>query len=151
SYWKPGETITIDSFPGADLKELLSANAHRKTMLSNFLANYLPKRFSEAFINAYLDNRPLNSYSKREFGEISEKLCHWKIQPSGTEGFAKAEATLGRINTLELSSKTMESKKIPGLYFVGEAVDVTGHLGGYNLQWAWSSGAVAGRAIAEHQ
>lgn len=151
SYWKPGETITIDSFPGADLKELLSANAHRKTMLSNFLANYLPKRFSEAFINAYLDNRPLNSYSKREFGEISEKLCHWKIQPSGTEGFAKAEATLGGINTLELSSKTMESKKIPGLYFVGEAVDVTGHLGGYNLQWAWSSGAVAGRAIAEHQ
>jgi len=148
SYWEPGESIAINCFPGEDLKKLLSANAHRKMLLSNFLANHLPKRFAEAFVSAYLENRPLNSYTKREFDDLSQKLCCWKIQPTGTEGFAKAEATLGGIDTLELSSKTMESKKIRGLYFIGEAVDLTGHLGGYNLQWAWSSGATAGRAIA---
>ncbi|HRI85119.1 MAG TPA: NAD(P)/FAD-dependent oxidoreductase, partial [Ignavibacteria bacterium] len=97
------------------------------------------------FTGKYFASKPINQYSGKEIKYISDKIHNWKLIPSGTEGYEKAEVTAGGIDTSELSSKTMESKKVKGLYFIGEATDVTGWLGGYNFQWAWSSGVAAGK------
>ncbi|HEY6804755.1 MAG TPA: NAD(P)/FAD-dependent oxidoreductase [Pyrinomonadaceae bacterium] len=141
SYWKPGDTISIDLLPDIESFEADEAE------LINVLARSLPKRFAQAWCELFAHSKPLKQYGRRELETIASQLHDFKILPSGTEGFKKAEVTVGGISTRELSSQTMEAKKVPGLYFIGEVVDVTGHLGGYNFQWAWSSGYVAGQSL----
>ncbi len=149
SYWKPGENININLLPDIDVDNLLKmkqkkqANLKLKTVLSEIL----PKRLIAALFEASLLDLPLQELSHARISEISERLQHWEIKPNGTEGYRTAEVTLGGVDCDELSSKTMESKKIEGLYFIGEIVDVTGWLGGYNFQWAWSSGWCAGQVV----
>ncbi len=147
SYWEKGAPISIDFLPEIDLLGLFTKNQSRKIELKNFLATLMPKSLAEALCRGFFESRRLTQYPPREFRRISEKLHSFELLPYGTEGFARAEVTLGGVDTAELSPKTMESKRVKGLYFVGEVVDVTGWLGGYNLQWAWSSGATAGRSI----
>lgn len=147
SYINKGESISVNLLPETDFYEILKNNSDRKTQLSNFLSVYLPKRFAQAFMNKYSSSGPLITFPDKELKLISDKLHNWKLTPSGTEGFDKAEVTVGGVDTDELSSKTMESKKVKGLYFIGEVVDVTGWLGGYNFQWAWASGFAAGKAV----
>ena len=113
--------------------------------IENLLGRYLPGRLAQKWCDLSIQSKPLNQYTEREFREIAHKLRNWQIIPDGTEGYAKAEVTLGGVDTDELSSRTMEAKKVSGLYFIGEVVDVTGQLGGFNLQWAWSSGYAAGQ------
>ncbi len=115
--------------------------------MKNFLSKYLPKRLAQKWCDLHLLSKPLYQYTEKELGDIALHLQDWEIRPAGTEGYATAEVTLGGVDTDELSSKTMEAKKVPGLYFVGEVVDVTGQLGGFNLQWAWSSGYAAGQYV----
>ncbi|MDQ3022658.1 MAG: NAD(P)/FAD-dependent oxidoreductase [Bacteroidota bacterium] len=147
SYWKEGKHISINLFPDKNLFEIFLGNLNNKTELINFISNYFPKRFAEIFCNKYFLSKPINQYSQKEYQLISEKFHNWIVFPTGTEGFTKAEVTLGGVDANELSSKTMESKKVNGLYFIGEVVDVTGWLGGYNFQWAWSSGFAAGQKV----
>jgi predicted Rossmann fold flavoprotein len=109
------------------------------------LSEYLPRRLAHKWSELHASSRPLCTYSDKELKDIASKLHNWTTTPGGTEGYKKAEITLGGIDTGELSSKTMESKSVSGLYFAGEVVDVSGQLGGYNLQWAWSSGFTAGQ------
>ena len=115
--------------------------------LRTLLSGFLPKRIAQMWCDLYIPSRPVNQYSDREIEKIAHQLRHWTIRPAGTEGYRKAEVTLGGVDTDELSSKTMEAKKVPGLYFIGEVVDVTGQLGGYNLHWAWASGYTAGQYV----
>jgi hypothetical protein len=116
-----------------------------KIEMRNLLAEYVPKRFAQAWSDYRLIARPINETSDRELKEIANQLHAWSIIPKGTEGYETAEVTAGGVNTDALSSKTMEANKVPGLFFIGEVVDVTGELGGYNLHWAWASGYVAGQ------
>lgn len=110
------------------------------------LGRELPKRFVDKLVElGQLNNKPMRQYNERELEAIATLLGDWQILPNGTEGYRTAEVTLGGVDTNELSSKTMAARKVPGLYFIGEVVDVTGWLGGYNFQWAWSSGWVAGQ------
>ncbi len=145
SYWQPKKAIHINLLPDKDMSILLKNNQSSKISLKNFLKNHLPSRLTEILCDHFLENKPLNSYSLDQLHRIGKKLNHWEFIPQGTEGYAKAEVTVGGIDTNELSSKTMEVKKVPGLYFIGEVVDVTGHLGGFNFQWAWGSGYAAGQ------
>jgi hypothetical protein len=145
SYWDNGDTLTINLLPDLEVFEFLRQARNSKLSLSTVLESLLPKRFIQNWFESRGGTRPMNSYSLKELHGIAEELNAWMIAPFGTEGYGKAEVTVGGIDTDELSSKTMEAKRIPGLYFVGEIVDVTGWLGGYNFQWAWSSGWVAGQ------
>jgi predicted Rossmann fold flavoprotein len=145
SYWKEGEPVVLDLLPDTDIYELLASRRGSRMEMSNFLSRYLPKRFAHRWCDAYLTSKPLCRFDERELKDAVYRLHNWEIFPLGTEGYKKAEVTLGGVDTVELSSRTMESRKVPGLYFAGEVVDVTGQLGGYNLQWAWSSGYVAGQ------
>ncbi|MFO1519588.1 MAG: NAD(P)/FAD-dependent oxidoreductase [bacterium] len=149
SYWKPGDLLTIDLFPERDLAEWLLDKKLRKERgeLKNVLAQILPKRFSELWCERHAPSRPLSEYTDAALRKIAEELHHWRILPEGTEGYEKAEVTRGGVDTSELSSKTLEAHRVPGLYFVGEVMDVTGHLGGHNFQWAWASGFAAGQAV----
>ena len=147
SYWKPGKPIRIDLLPHADMSMLLKTHQTDKTTLKNLLKEHFPSRLADVLCANFFKNKPLNQYSEKQLEQIAHFLHHWTINPQGTEGYAKAEVTAGGINTNELSSKTMESKKVPGLYFIGEVVDVTGHLGGFNFQWAWASGFAAGQYV----
>ena len=147
SYWKPGAAIAIDLLPEVSAHKLLEENKTTNLELANFLSRYLPKRFAQAWSELKSYAKPLNQFSSRELEAIAFELHNLAITPSGTEGFKKAEVTAGGISTNELSSKTMEARKVPGLYFIGEVVDVTGHLGGFNFQWAWSSGFAAGQSV----
>lgn len=147
SYWKEGIRIVIDLLPGNNLYELLHENSKSRIELVNFISNFFPKRFAEVFCKRYFNSKPLNQFPQKELRLISDKFHEWEISPAGTEGFDKAEVTLGGVDTGELSSKTMESKRVKGLYFIGEVVDVTGWLGGYNFQWAWASGFAAGQCV----
>ncbi|PXW81722.1 hypothetical protein C8R34_13411 [Nitrosomonas sp. Nm84] len=152
SYWRPGESLYVNLLPQQDAWQMLLAHKQSTTMLPNLLTRYLPKRFVQAWCTVMLMQlamtaKPMNQYRDGELRQIADKLHNWQIVPSGTVGYKKAEVTLGGVDTHELSSKTMESKRIPGLYFIGEVVDVTGHLGGFNFQWAWSSGYAAGRVV----
>ncbi|HLF14683.1 MAG TPA: NAD(P)/FAD-dependent oxidoreductase [Bacteroidota bacterium] len=144
SYWRPGTSVTLDLSPGSDVGKILAGRRGERTELSTVLSEILPKRFVKAWCGRFAASRPMSGHSNGELKRIASGLHSWTIVPAGTEGFAKAEVTCGGIDTGELSSKTMESKKVPGLCFIGEVVDVTGHLGGYNFQWAWASGYVAG-------
>jgi predicted Rossmann fold flavoprotein len=147
SYWKKGETLSIDLLPDREAREILTAKHQSETELANLLSHYLPRRFAHAWCELFAPSRPLKSYSTRELEEIARRLKDWHLQPDGTEGYRKAEVTLGGVDTAELSSKSMEARRAPGLYFIGEVVDVTGHLGGHNFQWAWASGFAAGQYV----
>jgi len=149
SYWKPGEDITINLLPEIDLAELIKTQQTKQpnTKLKSALTEILPKRLIPVMLGPEIIDKPLQELSRSSIREIAGKLHHWKIKPNGTEGYRTAEVTLGGIDCNELSSKTMESKKESGLYFIGEVIDVTGWLGGYNFQWAWSSGWCAGQVV----
>ncbi len=145
SYWKESEIITIDWAPETRVTAPLmtSSTGRDATTAKAVLRNTFPSRLAERLID--LTNPP--RWNNTAIQQIEHQLHHWNFKPQGTEGYEKAEVTAGGIDTSELSAKTMESKQVPGLYFIGEVVDVTGHLGGHNFQWAWASGAAAGRAI----
>lgn len=149
SYWQPGESITINLLPDRELVEDLknAQQQHPNQQLKTWLAQLLPKRVVNTLLDENTANKTLHSLSRTEFSTISEQLQAWKIRPNGTEGYRTAEVTLGGVDCDALSSKTMEAKNVPGLYFIGEVVDVTGWLGGYNFQWAWSSGWCAGQYV----
>ncbi len=115
--------------------------------LSNILSEYLPRRFAHRWCEANGLYGPICRYTETQIAQAAHLLSHWIITPAGTEGYSNAEITAGGIDTDELSSKTMEAKKVPGLYFVGEVIDIAGQLGGYNLHWAWASGYVAGQYV----
>ncbi len=149
SYWKNGESIRVDLLPGFDLASHLKEQqvSRPRAELATVLSSLLPRNFAKAMCETYLNNQPINRLSDNELGAIAESLKAWTISPSGTEGYRKAEVALGGVDTNGLSSKTMEAVKVPGLFFIGEAVDVTGPLGGYNFQWAWASGFCAGQYV----
>jgi predicted Rossmann fold flavoprotein len=147
SYWQPGETISLDLLPGADAREILSGARDGEIELANLLGQHLPRRFAQAWCARYAPSQRLRRYNSKTLREIAERLHDWRVAPVGTEGYRKAEVTAGGVSTDELSAKTMEARRVPGLYFIGEVVDVTGHLGGYNFQWAWASGFAAGQAV----
>ncbi|MDT0595752.1 NAD(P)/FAD-dependent oxidoreductase [Glaciecola petra] len=147
SYWLPGEDITVDLYPTGNFDEVLEQAIAAQPMLQlkNFLSTLFAKRFVETFLQLLqIESMMLKQLNHKQKANLSTSIHAWKIKPSGTEGYRTAEVTLGGVNTDHLSSKTMEVKDHPGLFFIGEAVDVTGWLGGYNFQWAWSSGYVAG-------
>ena len=145
-YWEPGMKIEIDLLPDTDIHKVLAERRRSKMLMQNLLAEHLPKRLAQAWCGQRSISKPLDQTSDKELREIAKGLRFWEITPRGTEGYATAEVTAGGVDTDELSSRTMESRKVPGLYFIGEVVDVTGELGGYNLHWAWASGHAAGQA-----
>ncbi|HEU0072627.1 MAG TPA: NAD(P)/FAD-dependent oxidoreductase [Dehalococcoidia bacterium] len=147
SYWREGEPIEIDLLPDESAEELLEAAKDDTRALPVLLAERLPRRFAQAWCNRYGSNLVLDKLSERQRRQIAQRLNAWQLYPNGTEGFDKAEVMVGGVDTRELSSKTMEARKVPGLYIIGECVDVTGWLGGYNFQWAWASGFAAGQAV----
>jgi hypothetical protein len=147
SYWKRGDAISINLLPEENAGLLFARERRSEMELANLLGQHLPRRFAHAWCALYAPSRPLNQYSPRELDEIAHGLHHWRLVPEGSEGYRKAEVTAGGVDTEELSSKTMEARRAPGLYFIGEVVDVTGHLGGFNFQWAWASGFAAGQYV----
>ena len=148
SYWEPGEAITVNMAPGRDMLAELKTAKRETPKLSpeKWLMAQLPSRLA-AHIGAQLRYKRLADMPDRELANLALQVSAWHIRPAGTEGYRKAEVTRGGVDTDELSSKTMESRKIAGLYFIGEVVDVTGHLGGHNFQWAWASGVACGQAL----
>ena len=147
SYCQPGDIISINLFPNENIEEILKQNHRNKIYLKQFLQNKLPKRLVEKLVDHIIPNKRLPSYTEKELIEVAKKLQQWEVTFSETEGYAKAEVTVGGVDTKEISSKTMESNKVKGLYFIGEVVDVTGQLGGFNFQWAWGSGFAAGQVV----
>jgi predicted Rossmann fold flavoprotein len=149
SYWKPGEDIKIHMLPDLDWQEFLKTQRHgrSKNELKTILSDVLPKRFVQRIFEwGDFQNKPMAELGDKDIRKIEEYFTHYRIKPNGTEGYRKAEVTLGGVCTSELDAKTLESKKVSGLYFIGEVVDVTGWLGGYNFQWAWASGYACGQA-----
>ena len=147
SYWSRGDAVSIDLLPGLDARAMLEENRASNAELSALLARHLPRRFAQSWCELYAPRGPVRAIPPTELKSIAERLKDWRVEPSGTEGFQKAEVTRGGVSTDELSSKTLESRRAPGLYFIGEVVDVTGQLGGYNFQWAWASGHAAGQFV----
>jgi predicted Rossmann fold flavoprotein len=147
NYWRPGNAIAINLLPDQQVLDILKDNQSSGIELANLLSQYLPRRFAHAWCQLYAPSRPLRQYNHAELQDLADKIHHLQITPSGTEGFKKAEVTAGGVATTELSSQTMEARRVPGLYFIGEVVDVTGQLGGYNFQWAWASGYAAGQVV----
>jgi predicted Rossmann fold flavoprotein len=149
SYWTAGSALQINLLPGLDLFSVLKSQRMRQPqkMLRSILSEYLPKRLLFVFLDEPSANRKLVDCSDRHFQDAANSIQQWQVTPAGTEGYKKAEVTCGGVDCAAISSKTMESLKVPGLYFVGEVLDVTGWLGGYNLQWAWSSGWCAGQYV----
>ncbi|MCA3018978.1 MAG: NAD(P)/FAD-dependent oxidoreductase [Rhodocyclaceae bacterium] len=153
SYWQAGsakDPIHVNVLPGAQ-PAALKDKRQSKAQLHNLLAEVLPRRFADSWCLAHQLTKPANELSDSAFNTVLEQLRDWRIKPSGTLGYNKAEVTLGGVDTRTLSSKTMAVTNQPNLYFIGEVVDVTGHLGGFNFQWAWASGHAAGIAIAERR
>ena len=149
SYWRAGEAVMINLLPQVNLETELKLKRRQKlkNTLKTILDSYLPKRLINSLLPEELLDITLQDLSDRHIQQIANQLHHWTIKPNGTEGYRTAEVTVGGVDCDELSSKTMASKKVPGLYFIGEVVDVTGWLGGYNFQWAWSSGWCAGQYV----
>lgn len=149
SYWQPGDALRVNLLPDMDVDEFLTSQqtSHPGTELRTVLAEVLPKRLAQRLCELSFGNKAVRRYSKPELQAIADKLQCWDFRPIGSEGYRTAEVTLGGVNTDELSSTTMTSKKVPGLYFIGEVLDVTGHLGGFNFQWAWASGHAAGQVV----
>jgi predicted Rossmann fold flavoprotein len=151
SFWRAGQALEVDLAPGRDVAALLhAAKATSKRQLGNELATHLPQRLADTWLsNAGASAQmPMPQLRDRDLDALAAGLKRWRIAPSGSEGWRKAEVTAGGVDTRELSSQSMESRRQPGLYFIGEVVDVTGWLGGYNFQWAWSSAAACGEALA---
>ena len=146
SYWQPGDDLRIDLLPDQDVGDWLIAQrlARPVAELKTVLGDALPKRLAQRLCEQWFESRPMRQYREAELAQIGSQLNAWPITASGTEGYRTAEVTLGGVDTNGLSSSTMQSKLVPGLYFIGEVVDVTGWLGGYNFQWAWASGQAAG-------
>ncbi|EOW6847082.1 NAD(P)/FAD-dependent oxidoreductase [Cronobacter sakazakii] len=152
SYWQPGEWVTVNLLPDTDAAAFIDEQraAHPNQSLKNTLAMLLPKRLVECLQSlGQIPDVTLKQLNSRQQQELLETLHGWRVQPNGTEGYRTAEVTLGGVDTHELSSRTMEARTVPGLYFIGEVVDVTGWLGGYNFQWAWSSAWACAQALAE--
>jgi predicted flavoprotein YhiN len=147
SYWRPGLGVTINLLPEHNALKLFKEQENKELTLANFLSQFLPRRFALAWCALNFPSQPLKRFTPNQLADIAQKLNYWEIIPAGTEGYRKAEVTAGGISTDELSSQTMEVKSVPGLYFIGEVVDVTGQLGGYNFQWAWASGYAAGQNV----
>ncbi|MHA0983939.1 NAD(P)/FAD-dependent oxidoreductase [Kosakonia cowanii] len=154
SYWLPGEFVTINLVPECDLAEFLNQqrDTHPNQSLKNTLGMQLPKRLVECLQQlGQIPDVTLKQLNGRDQEKLVETLTAWRVQPNGTEGYRTAEVTLGGVDTHELSSRTMEARNVPGLYFIGEVMDVTGWLGGYNFQWAWSSAWACAQALAEQE
>lgn len=150
SFWRAGQKVTVNLVPEIDVDELLerSLAKHPNQSLKNTLAKVLPKRLVDVLIELkLLEDKPLKQLSSKQLSEVTAQLEQWQITPNGTEGYRTAEVTLGGVDTNHLSSKTMECKQVAGLYFIGEVMDVTGWLGGYNFQWCWSSAYAAGQWV----
>ncbi|MGI9107823.1 MAG: NAD(P)/FAD-dependent oxidoreductase [Pyrinomonadaceae bacterium] len=147
SYWQPGDAINLNLLPEMEAQEILREHRHSEIDLANLLGQFLSRRFAQAWCRLHAPSKPLRQHTEAELEAVARKLQHWQITPAGTEGYKKAEVTVGGVATDELSSRTMEARRVPGLYFIGEVVDVTGHLGGYNFQWAWASGYAAGQHV----
>ncbi len=148
SYWQPGDDLRLDLLPGRDALAWLQAQQTERpaTELKNVLAELMPRRFAQRLCEVWLANRPMKQFTPAQLHDTAALLQAWPLVASGTEGYRTAEVTLGGVDTDGVSSRTMESKQVPGLFFVGEVLDVTGWLGGYNFQWAWASGMAAGEA-----
>jgi predicted Rossmann fold flavoprotein len=147
SYWQvrdAAEPIHIDLMPGVDVRGWIASERRSSTSFATLLAQRLPKRLAQQWCKAHALDKPMAELSDRALEAAAQGLADWRVQPSGTLGYNKAEVTLGGVDTRGLSSKTMEASAVPGLFFIGEGVDVTGHLGGFNFQWAWASGRAAG-------
>lgn len=154
SYWLPGEWVSVNLLPDTDLCAFLNAQreAHPNQSLKNTLAMLLPKRLVECLQELkQIPETTLKQLNGREQQALEESLQNWRVQPNGTEGYRTAEVTLGGVDTHALSSRTMEARNVPGLYFIGEVMDVTGWLGGYNFQWAWASAWACAQALAENR
>lgn len=147
SYWQPGDALHIDLLPDASAEALLFEQRRSRALPATLLSEYWPRRFAQQWCAAVGATQPIDQCNDACLREFAARLHDWTVKPTGSVGYAKAEVTLGGIDTDELSSKTMEAKAVPGLYFIGEVVDVTGHLGGFNFQWAWASGHAAGQAL----
>jgi predicted Rossmann fold flavoprotein len=144
-YWRRGDTIIVDLMPETDILALFLEKYDSRMEMKTFLSGFFPKRFAWLWCDLNSCSKPMNRYSSKELRGIAYRLSHWELVPVGTAGYRKAEVTIGGVDTAELSSRTMEARKQPGLYFIGEVVDVTGQLGGFNLHWAWASGHAAGQ------
>ena len=142
----PAYPPAVQAILSADLI-ILGPGSLYTSLLPNLLAERLPRRFAQAWCELHDWTRPLNQFRHAELRQIAASLADWQLTPSGTQGYAKAEVTLGGVDTNALSSKTMGARAVPGLHFIGEVMDVTGHLGGYNFQWAWSSGVACGLTV----
>jgi predicted Rossmann fold flavoprotein len=150
SYWRPGQALQLNLLPGLDAAQaLLSAKLTRRRQLGNALAEWLPQRLADAWLARIgLDAaKPLPDLRDADLQRLAQSLQHWTITPDGTEGYRKAEVTAGGVDTRELDSRTLGSQRQSGLYFIGEVVDVTGWLGGYNFQWAWASAAACAQSL----
>ncbi|MCZ4128488.1 NAD(P)/FAD-dependent oxidoreductase [Stutzerimonas balearica] len=149
SYWQPGDELVIDLLPGLDALAWLQeqALARPNIELKTLLADVFTRKLAVLLCDSWFASRALKQYAPAELREVAERLGSWRLVPAGTEGYRTAEVTLGGVDTREVSSKTMESQKSPGLYFIGEVLDVTGQLGGFNFQWAWASGHAAGEVV----
>jgi predicted Rossmann fold flavoprotein len=144
TYWREHSAIRIDLAPGHDVtRSIREAKERNMAAARSALQGILPKRFATRWLDLHA---PLD-WTNRTLDDLERQVHEWVVEPAGTEGYEKAEVTVGGVDTEELSSKTMESRRSAGLFFIGEVVDVTGHLGGFNFQWAWASGAAAGRAL----
>jgi len=147
NYWSRDRELSIDLLPDNDLSDFLKSYPHPKRKTGNVLAEILPQRAVQALLSPTIAEKPLDILSKKDIGSLTAQIHDWKVSFDGTEGYDRAEVTLGGVSTKDISGKTMESKLIKGLYFIGEVIDVTGWLGGYNFQWAWSSGYAAGNSL----
>ena len=149
SYWKPGTPLSINLAPQVDLQaELQAAKTRSRKLIANELCQWLPARLTDAWVQQDAAwQRPIDQASDKALLQLAHQLSHWEITPTGTEGYRKAEVTLGGVDTKALSQQTMECKSQPGLYFIGEVVDITGWLGGYNFQWAWASAHACAQAL----
>jgi predicted Rossmann fold flavoprotein len=147
NYCSAGEALGVDLLPEQSALEFLIGSRGQTRELATVLSERLPRRFVQSWCARFAPSQAMNRYSNRQLEDIARCLQNWELRPAGTEGYAKAEVTLGGVDTSELSSKSMESRSAPGLFFIGEVVDVTGWLGGYNFQWAWASGFAAGQCV----
>ncbi len=149
SYWQAGEAVTINLLPEIDIFTMLklATQSQPQKQLKSILINYLPKRVVDIFLDSSIAEKKMSTMTHQELESIANIFNHWQIKPNGTEGYRTAEVTLGGVDCHAISSKTMAARHVPGLYFIGETLDVTGWLGGYNFQWAWSSGWAAGQNV----
>ncbi|MCG8566003.1 MAG: NAD(P)/FAD-dependent oxidoreductase, partial [Desulfobacterales bacterium] len=149
SHWQPGQSIAIDLLPDMDLETEFKKQqkAHPKRQIKTIVRDFLPKRLVQARLSKKLGNTPVGPASHKQLFQAAAVFHDWQLKPGGTEGYRTAEVTVGGVDCNRISSKTMESRDVPGLFFIGEVLDVTGWLGGYNLQWAWSSGWCAGQYV----